>query len=393
MTAVVEEAASPTPATARQHITVISSKERCGIQTYATTLAEALRELGHRVDYVGVGWWDSPELLREGTRIPRSSRVVIVEHEFGVFRSSALALVMARLRIAGKQVVLSVHELEPDKFVNYHKVVASLHYRMRGSVPFELLRVLWATFQVAQRMLRYRLALWLLGAFPSRIVFHSARASAHAWLITGDQSKIQEVPHFVEPLPGVPDPAGQDPTQRKRELRERLGLPQDRFIFISPGFLFRRKRLIEVIAATPPDALIVLSGTEDTHDAGYLDEISRYVAERDLRNVVINTDYETMPDHLLAADAVVLFYRWAFQSGIASHAIWAEQPCIFTDDPAFAMYESAAILVADEAALRQAMLDIQRPEVSEPLVRRARELKRELSPQAMARRYLEVLDG
>lgn len=57
------------------------------------------------------------------------------------------------------------------------------------------------------------------------------------------------------------------------------------------------------------------------------------------------------------------------------------------------MYDGAALLVADEGALRKAMLDIQRPEVSGPLVRRARELKRELSPQAMARRYLEGLDG
>jgi hypothetical protein len=87
---------------------------------------------------------------------------------------------------------------------------------------------------------------------------------------------------------------------------------------------------------------------------------------------------------------VVLFYQRTFQSGIASHALWAGLPCIFTDDPAFAMYDGAGIPVADEAALRQAMTLIQRPEVAERLRARARELRDELSPRAMAERYLEA---
>ncbi len=372
-------------------ITIISSKERCGIQTYSAALADALRELGHRVDLVGIGWWDWRALIRESGRVAPSSRVVIIEHEFALYRTAALALAMARLRLAGKRVVLSMHELEPDKFFNYHKVVAALHYRMRGSVTAELFRILWATGEAAQRMLRYRLTLWLLGAFPERIVFHSSRARAHAGLVTGDERKVALIPHFVEPLPGVPDPVEGDAAARKRELRQKLGLPQDRSVFVSPGFIFRRKRLIEVIAATPPDALIVIAGTESPHDEGYLAEIQRYVAEHGLRNVVIDTDYDRMPDHLLAADAVVLFYRDAFQSGIASHAIWAEQPCIFSDDPAFDIYEGAGLRAADESALRRAMLEIQRPDVSEPLRRQAKHLKRLLAPRAIAQRYLSGL--
>ena len=377
-----------------QHITIFSSKERCGIQTYSQALTDALRELGHRVDLVGIGWWDSAELFRESGRVAPGSSVVIVEHEFALYRNAALALAMARLRLAGKRVVLSMHELDPDKFWNYHKVVAALHYRMRGSALGDLFRILWATAEAAQRMLRYRLTLWMLGACADRIIFHSPRARANAGLVTGDERKVVEIPHFVEPLPGVPDPAGADMTARKRELRERLGLPLERFVFVSPGFLFRRKRLIEAIAATPPDALIALAGTESPHEReGYLEEIRRYVEEHGLRNVVIDTDYDRMPDHLQAADAVVLFYRDAFQSGVASHAIWAEQPCIFSSDPAFDMYDGAGLRASSEEELRQTMEEIQRHEVVERLRAEARRLKQELTPQAIAQQYLDAIEA
>jgi glycosyltransferase involved in cell wall biosynthesis len=181
-------------------------------------------------------------------------------------------------------------------------------------------------------------------------------------------------------------------TVRRRELRLQLGLPQDRTVFVSPGFLFRRKRLIEVIAATPPDATIVLAGTESPHDEGYLAEIRRYVDERGLRNVVIDTDYDRMPSHVVAADAVVLFYRDAFQSGIASNAIWAEQPMVVTDDPAFEMYGGAALRASSEKELAVAMAEIQRPETAERLRAEARRIKAELSPTAMAQRYVDAID-
>ncbi len=372
-------------------ITVISSRERCGIQTYARALAEGFRANGHRVDEVGVGWWDSRALLRESGRIERDSELVVIEHEFALYRNVALALAMLRMRLAGKKVLLSLHELEPEKFVNYLKVLAAVHERMRGGPLAALARIVWLSLVAAQRLFRYRLTLWLLGALPARIVVHSERALAHAGLLTGDPSRVVEVPHFVEPLAGVADPAGEDQAGQRRELRERLGLPQDRFIFVSPGFIFRRKRLVEVITSAPADAIVVVAGTESAFDGGYLDEIERTIGSRGLRNVLIDTDYDRMPDHLLAADAVVLFYKLTFQSGIASQALWAEKPCIFSDDPAFALYRGAGLVAADERELRQAMLDIQRPEVSEPLRARARILKRELSPQAMALRYLAGL--
>jgi glycosyltransferase involved in cell wall biosynthesis len=373
------------------HVTILSSKERCGIQTYAQTLADALRALGHRVDLVGIGWWDSAALRREVARIPASSTHVIVEHEFAIYRTVPLALAMLRLRLRGKRVLLSMHELEPEKFLMYHKIVAVLHYRMRGSALFELLRVAYSGLLIAARMLRYRSALWLLGAFPDRIVVHSPRALANITLVTGDAARVATIPHFVEPLPGMPEPP-EDDSALKRELRERLGLPQDRSIYVSPGFLFRRKRLVEVIAAAPRDALVVIAGTESPHErAGYLDELRRSAAEHGRENVRIDTDYDAMPLHLMAADAVVLFYSEGFQSGIASHAIWAEKPCVFSDDEAFDMYDGAGLRAGDAAQLRAAMREVRKPEVALRLRERARELKAELSPEKVAQRYVEAL--
>ena len=98
-----------------------------------------------------------------------------------------------------------------------------------------------------------------------------------------------------------------------------------------------------------------------------------------------------MPDHLLAADAVVLFYRDAFQSGIASHAIWAEQPCIFSSDPAFDMYGGAGLRAASEEELLRAMEETRRPEVADRLRGEARRVKRELSPEAMAKKYIDAV--
>jgi glycosyltransferase involved in cell wall biosynthesis len=367
--------------TARR-IAVLSSRERCGIQTYAATLADALRSLGHEVDLVGIGWWDSGQLLREAGRV--RADIVIVEHEFALYRNLALALAMARLKLAGKHVLLSMHELEPDKFWNYHKVVAALHYKMRGSVVGDLLRLVWATLEAAQRMLRYRLSLWMIGAFADRIVFHSPRATTNAGLVTGDARKVVEIPHFVEPLPGVSLDVSKD------ELRERLGLPPGRFVFVAPGFIVRRKRLLEVMAATPREAVLVIAGTESPHDEGYLNELRRHLGE--FTNVVIDTDYDRMPAHVMAADAVVLFYRDAFQSGVASNAVWAEKPMIVPADPAFDMYAGAALRASTEQELREAMEElVRRPEVAGRLRAEAQRLKREYSPEAMARRYVDAI--
>ncbi len=379
------------PTLPRQHIAVMSSDERCGIHDYSGALASGLAANGHRVSFVGVVPWDSADLARKTADLPHDADIVLVEHEFGIFRSSALARAMWRMRRAGKRVLLSLHELDPDKFHHYLKVLASIHYRQHSSPPRELARIAWHSGVIAQRLFRYRATLWALGLFPERIVVHSARVLDKVDLITGDLSRVTEVPLVLMPLDGAPPPDEVDPDELRRALRAKLGLPQDRFIFISPGFLFRRKRLIEVIAAAPRDALVVLSGTESAWDGDYLGDIRRFVAEQGLDNVVINTDYATMAEHVMAADAMVLFYRDVYQSAIATQAMWAEKPTIFSDLPSFELYRGAGLFASDERELAERMVEIQRPDVRERLVRQARVMKRQLSPQRAALRYLAGL--
>ncbi len=129
----------------------------------------------------------SGELLRAAARIPSASHDVIVEHEFALYRTPPLALAMALLRLRGKRVTLSLHELDPDKFFVYHKIVAVLHYRMRSSPPVELLRIVYATMLIALRMLRYRSALWLLGFLGLSAVGLTALGFVFAWQLDSMQ--------------------------------------------------------------------------------------------------------------------------------------------------------------------------------------------------------------
>ncbi|MDP9266642.1 MAG: glycosyltransferase [Chloroflexota bacterium] len=379
------------PTLRRHHIAVMSSDERCGIHDYSGALASGLAANGHRVSFVGVVRWDSADLARKTMELPREADVVLIEHEFGIFRSSALARAMWRMRRAGKRILLSLHELDPDKFHHYLKVLASIHYRQHSGPARELARIAWHSGVIAQRLFRYRATLWALGLFPERIVVHSARVLDKVDLITGDLSRVTEVPLVIMPLDDAPPLDEGEPDELRRALRTKLGLPQDRFIFISPGFLFRRKRLIEVIAAAPRDSLVVLSGTESAWDGDYLGDIRRFIAEQRLDNVVINTDYATMAEHVLAADAMVLFYRDVYQSAIATQAMWAEKPTIFSELSSFDLYRGAGLFASDERELAERMVEIQRPEVGERLVRQARVMKRLLSPQRAALRYLAGL--
>lgn len=368
-------------------IALVSSSYRCGIQTYSHTLAAAFRALGHEVDYVGVGKWDSRDLLRKVRAIPRATDLVVIEHEFGIFRNSALVLAMGLLRLRRIPVLLSLHELEPDKFHHYTRLYQALHYRQRGGCLFELARAPYAAALVAQRLLRYRLTLWALGLFPERIVVHSGKAMENVTLITSDLSRVRQVPHFVEPLEGIQGPVE---GEAKRALRRELGLPEEGLVLVSPGFLFKRKRLIEVARATPADATMVIAGTGVSWEAEHPAEIRAVIEREGLRNVILDEDYDRMPRHLAAADAVVLYYKDIFQSGIASHAVWAEKPLLLSDIPSFRMYEGAALYAGDDAELRERMRELADPALRERLAGQARALKERLSPEAMARLYLET---
>jgi glycosyltransferase involved in cell wall biosynthesis len=374
------------PLERREPVTVVSSDQRCGIHHYSLAVSEGLRESGHDVTFVGVRHLDTRDLFRKLSHVGRRD-VVLIEHEAGIFRDVPFVRALLGLKRRGHKVVLSLHELEPEKFHHYRRLSAALHYRPRFGWLLEAIRIPWVALRIAAWFVGYRVVLGLMGALPDRLVVHSSRSGYWLDMLSHDARKRDEFPLVVMPLEDTTLPRTDD---EKRALRERLGLPQDRFVFVSPGFFFPRKRFLEVMAATPDDALLVLSGTRSDREAEYFDRVTAAAEGRP--NVRINTDYGSMGDHVAAADAVVLWYEDVFQSAVATQAIWAGLPCIFSPAPGFRAYHAAGLVAADADELRRRMRDVRDPATYARLRQGASMLRRLLAPERLAPRYFVGLE-
>lgn len=367
----------------RKKVVVLSSDQRCGVHDYAITVSGGLRARGHHVTFVGVRHLDTPDLEKKLRYIRDDADVMVIEHEAGIFRDVPFVRTLLDLRRRGIPTVLSLHELEPEKFHHYRRVASALRYAPRYSPLLEALRIPWVALRMCDWFVRYRTVLALMGGLPERLVVHSSRSAEWLELLTRRVEKRDEFPLVVMPLEDTELPRD---AAEKRALRERLGLPVDSFIFVSPGFFFPRKRYIEVIQALPDDAVLVLSGTRSEREARYFDEVMEVAAGRP--NVIVNTDYDTMGDFVAASDCVVLFYEDVFQSAVVTQAVWAGLPCIFSDAAGFAPYSGAGIVARGTGDLAGAMREIQRPETYARYLRNVGILRRLLSPERVAERYI-----
>src|SRR2546423_3343779 len=368
-------------------IVVLSSDQRCGIHHYSLAVTDGLREKGHQVTFVGVKHLDTADLYRKLKFISPQSDAVLIEHEAGIFRDVPFVRALISLWRKRLPVILSMHELEPEKFHHYRRLSAALHYNPRYRLPLEILRMPWVALRLANWFLRYRLILIFMGAIPRKLVVHSLRSERWLQLLTPDQDKRERFPLLVMPLENTVLPRN---AEEKRKLRARFGLPTDRFIFISPGFFFARKRYKEVIEALPDDAVLVLSGTKSDWEPRYFDEVMAVAKARP--NVVINTEYNTMGEYVAASDAVVLFYEDVFQSAVVTQAVWAGLPCIFSEAEGFAPYHAAGPVVRSVDDLAKAMHEIQKSETYAKYSRGVRILRRLLSPERNAERYLAGIE-
>ena len=366
-----------------KRVVVLSSDQRCGIHHYSLAVADGLRERGHQVTFVGVRHLDTADLHKRLRFIGRRTDLVLIEHEAGIFRDVPFVRALLSLWRRRLPVVLSLHELEPEKFHHYRRLSAALHYRPRYAWPLEMLRIPWVGLRLANWFFRYRAILTLIGSLPRKLVVHSARSERWLELLTGDETKRERFPLPIMPLESTVLPRD---AEEKRRLRAKFGLPTDSFIFVSPGFFFARKRYIEVIEALPDDAVLVLSGTRSDWEPRYFDEVME-VAKRK-KNVIINTEYDTMGQYVAASDCVVLFYEDVFQSAVVTQAVWAGLPCIFSPAEGFAPYHAAGPVARSVDDLARAMREIQKPETYAVYARGVRILRRLLSPERNAERYL-----
>src|SRR5205814_117257 len=229
-------------------IVVMSSDQRCGIHHYSLAVTDWLRDRGHQVTFVGVKHLDTADLYRKLRFISPQSDAVLIEHEAGIFRDVPFVRALLSLWRKRLPVILSLHELEPEKFHHYRRLSAALHYNPRYSMPLEILRMPWVALRMANWFLRYRLVLMFMGTIPRKLVVHSTRSERWLQLLTPDQDKRERFPLLIMPLENTVLPRN---PEEKRKLRARFGLPTDKFIFVSPGFFFARKRYKEVIEALP----------------------------------------------------------------------------------------------------------------------------------------------
>jgi glycosyltransferase involved in cell wall biosynthesis len=363
------------------HIVLLSSQGRCGIYEYSQILRGGFEALGHTVTYWGVPNWDDRRVWEAVRRVRPEHDLIIVEYEPGIFRLRTLVRAIAWLRfVRRKRVALSIHEIEPAKFPEYRHIQQRLSQPTHFGSILEIPRLTCAALDVALRYFVLRLFLFLLGKAPHRVVIHSQKARENVGLVTHRVDAVASIPLVIKPQDG--DVA---------ELRAALSLPAEQFLFIIPGFIFRRKRILKVIEELPPDSTLLIVGTPAVYERDYVHEVEAHIANHPHLDVRLIQDYERMELYLQAADAVVLFYDDVFQSASACLALGAGKPCIFSDIPAFTLYREGGLLVGEAGALGAAMRRIQDPEVYERLQRGALALREQYSPPRIAARYLEAV--
>ncbi len=364
------------PRRRRRSVVLFTSASNDDARASSLALAAGLRAHRHEATLVGVRPADNADLAAKVKALPPAD-LVVIEHEFGLFRELRFVLALLRLRLRGLTVVLALRELEPAAFHHYRELRRMIE---SSSVPLGLLRLpaLFATFRLVARA---------MGLLSARLVVRSQSARSSAHLLTGDPGKVEEIPSLVPPL-HVPPPRDE---REKRALRERLGLPADRFVFVSPGYAYRGRRFIEIASAAPLDALVVFCGLPAESDPGYLEGLRRHLRSRALTNVVVDESDERIDAYVAASDCVVLFDEAAFQGQNAARAIAAGLPCVFSDLPAYRWYDGAGLFASDADELRRAMRDVREPETYARLVRQTRILRRMLSPERNAMRYLAGL--
>ncbi|HID64782.1 MAG TPA: hypothetical protein EYP49_18855 [Anaerolineae bacterium] len=312
-------------------------------------------------------------------QVEHDDEIVIFEYEPGIFWLGGLVRAMAWLRFRRrKRVLLSVHEIAPEKYPEFRQIQWHLARPVSRRRVLEVMRLLLSTVDVALRFLMLRIGLLLMGWLPHLVLVHSPKTAENICLSLPNNSKVRYVPHVVKRLEGNRD-----------VLRRQLGLPSDRFAFIIPGFLFRRKRIIEVIEQLPPNAELWVVGTESEYDPGYLAEIQAHLLQSENRERVrLIQDYDRMEQYLLAADAAVFYYADGYQSGVASLAVGAGKPCIFSALPAFSDLREAGLVVRTPGELRQAMEGIQQRETYAALQAGATQVRKHLNPSRIAACYV-----
>ena len=369
-------------------VVVMSSDQRCGIHHYSLAVTDGLRDRGHQVTFVGVKHLDTADLYRKLKFISSAERC-------GAHRARGRDLPRCSIRASAR---LALAEAPPG-----HPLDARARAREVPPLPPSLGRAaLQPALPHAARDLENALGRpahgELVPAIPPRPDVHGDDP-AEARRAFDAQRQVAAAPHTrprqARALP-APDHAPREhgaaahrggEAQASREVRSTDGQVHLRLA----GLLLRAQAL----QGSDRGAARRRRARAVGHEVGagsreYFDEITELAKTKP--NVVINTEYNTMGEYVAAADAVVLFYEDVFQSAVVTQAVWAGLPCIFSEAEGFAPYHAAGPVVRSSDELAKAMREIQKPETYAKYSRGVRILRRLLSPERNAERYLAGIE-
>ncbi|MEO5327045.1 MAG: glycosyltransferase family 4 protein [Magnetococcus sp. THC-1_WYH] len=204
-------------------------------------------------------------------------------------------------RLAGKQVVITAHEIDPEA-------------RHERSGLFN------------------RLTLRFYYAMGRRIIVHTSlmKRQLMEWFSVREE-KIRIVPMGLNEFL-------YNPLLTRYEARQRLGLPQEGNIFLFFGMITGFKGvdlLVEAFRDLGADCHLVLAGRGATGAGAYLDRLRRELDSETLKDRV-HPFFQFIPDARIAdfftaADCLVLPYRNLYQSAVLFMGLTFGLPIIATD--------------------------------------------------------------
>src|SRR5207247_5104447 len=100
---------------------ITSSHQRSVIHHPSLAATHGLHERSHQVTFVGVKHLDTADLYRKLKFISSKSDAVLIEHEAGIFRDVPFVRALLSLWRKRLPVILSMHELEPQKLPHYRR--------------------------------------------------------------------------------------------------------------------------------------------------------------------------------------------------------------------------------------------------------------------------------
>lgn len=264
-------------------------------------------------------------LLKEISFNHKDTKTVLLEFEHAMFGEkftlAPLPLFVLLLRLMNKKVVIVFHQVIDDisEFSGHLNIPPN-------SFSTDILNLSVKLFYIT-----------LLRCISKAIVFDEIlRARLGQY---GDIEKIIVIPHGVEEFKNVPS---------KREAREKLGIPKNRFVLLSFGFIawykgtdwlvdtFRQMRKMRKSSKNKRVMLIIAGGPNPNHlHKGYYKRYITAIRRECARNDILLTGFipeEKIPLYFRACDVVILPYRTLMSSsGPLSLAFSFKKPFLVSE--------------------------------------------------------------